>query len=217
MGDKDEEHALAADFLEWQDEGVSEDPPPWADYIRLETGEIAVWQLERLAEARERARVQPWFWIDAVRSAHLALTAAMVEALEGSSGVGAMTKAAAKATLEYFDADRTAGGHTPWPAERTMPFLGLLAAIQLPHRLEFSQPLRIEAEQLSELRELNDLREKIDHPKFTRWGVPIEAFDSSTRAAADLFRRVIACVPHRFGGDLSGRVTRALELCRELR
>ena len=147
--DKRDEAQLAADFLAWangEDDGIPIDATqPWRD-LRIEPEETTVLQLERVVEFRARALAgDDAFWLDAARSAHLCLTAGMVAALEGSSGVGAMTVKAAGATLAYLrHPDRAA---LPWPRERTMPFSDLVEAIQTPGRLEFGAKVTLTDEQ----------------------------------------------------------------------
>ena len=216
--DTREEAHLAAEFLAWshdEDTGLPIDATqPWRD-IRIEPEETAILQLERVVEFRSRALAgDTAYWLDAVRSAHLCLTAVMVSALEGSAGVGAMTPKAAGATLKYLS--RPDRASLPWPREHMMPFSDLLEAVQTPGRLEIGEAVMLTDEQKVVAKLLNWLRELIDHPKFTRWSIPISDFDETTALPFALIERMMNCAPQRYGfGDARRRVASALATFRD--
>ena len=209
--DRADAERLADEFQAWlnsEDSETHELEHLWPD-LRIEAEEIAVVQIERLIEFRSRARDDKTWWLDAVRSAHLALTAAMVSALEGSSGVGAMRPKAAKKTLQWLEArDRT--GMT-MPREETLSFLELIEALGEPGRLQFGSAVVLGDDKQALARELNWFRELIDHPKFTRWSVPIEDVDGATALALDLIDELMGCVPQRYDPGQRRRVSAALQ------
>ena len=210
MSDREDQALLDKEYQSWLESGEADTHELshlWPD-VRIEAEEIAVTQIERLVEFRERARDDKLWWLDAVRSAHLALTAAMVAALEGSSGVGAMTPKSAERTLEWLEKRERAG--LAVPKEHTLPFVGLVEAIQKSDRLQFGSPVELSPGQLDALRELNWYRELIDHPKFTRWSVPVEALEEATTIALDLIEPVMSRAPSFYYHDALGRVRAAL-------
>ncbi len=210
--DVSEETLLFEDFRAWLDSEDSEPNPlesSWP-YIRIEAEDLVVAQLERLAEFRSRAQDDNSWWIDAIRSAHLCLTAAMVTALEGTAGIGAMRPKAAKKTLEWLNShDRQT---VPMPREETLSFLELLDSIQQPGRLDCGSVVSLDNETITRAKELNWFRELIDHPKFTRWSVPIQDVDDASALPFDLIEQLINCVPQRYEAGARDRVTVALGL-----
>ena len=211
MGDKEDQALLEREYLSWLQTGEADThelSELWPD-VRIEAEEIAVTQIERLVEFRERAQADKLWWLDAVRSAHLALTAAMVAALEGSSGVGAMTPKSAEKTLKWLGERERAGPTIP--KEHTLPFVGLVEAIQEPDRLQFGSPVELGPGQIDILIELNWYRELIDHPKFTRWSVPVEALEEATSIALTLIEPLMSRAPAFYYRDAVVRVRAALQ------
>ena len=200
--DRDEEIMLN-DFLERHVFDTHEPDGVW-----FEAEDIAVTQLQRMAEFKERSREDESFWMDYIRSAHLALTAVMVAALEGSAGVGAMTPKAAEKTLRWLDADDR--HELEQPTEQTMFFTDLIAAIQQQGRLEYSEAITLSDDQALHAKELNWMRGIIEHPKHTRWLVPIESISGATCLVCDLFEKIMNSAPHRFGKEAKERVAHAL-------
>lgn len=79
MSDKEDRALLDKEDLSWLESGEADTQELshlWPQ-VRNEAKEIAVIQVERLVEFRKRAQDDKLWWLDAVRSAHLALTAAM--------------------------------------------------------------------------------------------------------------------------------------------
>ena len=209
--DKEEEARLAAEFLEeWNGDDFAEEfgqvSPGW-QYVRFEADEIAISQLERTAEFWRRGYEDSSYWIDVVRSSHLSLTAAMVTALEGSAGVGAMRPRDARKVLEYLEARGV--GIDP-PPERTMPFLELLDAIQDQDRLHFGPALSLTEEPKRRARELDRIRGLVEHPKFTRWSIPAEDIRAVASLPKELFGPLMDAVPQRYDRERRERVALAL-------
>ncbi len=200
--DRDEELILN-DFLE---KHVFDTHEP--DSVWFGAEDIAVTQLQRMAEFKERSRDDESFWMDYIRSAHLALTAVMVAALEGSAGVGAMTPKAAEKTLKWLDADDR--HELEQPGEQTMFFPDLIAAIQERGRFEYGDAIVLSDDQALQAKELNWMRGIVDHPKHTRWFVPVENVLDATSLVIELFEKVMNSAPQRFDKEARKRVAQAL-------
>ena len=198
-----DEELILKDFLE---KHVFDTHEP--DGVWFGAEDIAVTQLQRMAEFKERSREDESFWMDYIRSAHLALTAVMVAALEGSAGVGAMTPKAAEKTLKWLDADDR--HELEQPAEQTMFFPDLIAAIQQQGRLEYGDAIAFSEDQALHAKELNLMRGIIDHPKHTRWLVPLDNILKVTSLVTDVFEKIMNSAPHRFDKEARERVAYAL-------
>ena len=134
-------------------------------WVRISCEGVAAQQAERAAEHLHASKTDPQRLLDVVRCLHTSLIGAMTAALNGTAGVGALEeKWRLKAIAALND------GEIDFE-ERTLSFSGLLAAIQAPGRLPWSDSLELTSEELSALRELDGLRALIDHPKPTSWSI----------------------------------------------
>ncbi len=157
-------------------------------YVDVAAERLVASQLEACAVAAERSEDDSSAMIDALRAVHLSTTSAMVVALEGSVGVGALRTTSAAKTLKWISANDFKA--LP-PKEITLSFLELIDAVQQPGRLEFSEAIHLSDYEMFWLRELSRLRDDIEHPKPTRWSVAMCNFDECLRHAAALIVRLI--------------------------
>lgn len=135
-------------------------------YVNISPALTCAAQTLRCAEHVEAAAADPQRLLDAVRCGHLALMAALTEALTGSAGIGAFDDKRAGEHLSFLRGERA-----DMPREFMLSFSQLFERVQEPDRLEFSDPLAFTDEETKAAAEMDRLRTLIDHPKPTYWSV----------------------------------------------
>lgn len=173
--------------------------------IRISPSQTCVGQVVRCAEHLEAAQHDPQRLVDAVRAAHLALMAAMVEALAGTAGVGAFPDRLAGDHLAYLHGERP-----DMPGERTLSFGQLLDRMQLPGRLDFAPPLTLSPIQAKALAELDRLRGLIDHPKPTHWSVEAGYILRVLQAIPAVLEHCVTAMSHHYLGQSGDAVADGL-------
>jgi hypothetical protein len=111
-------------------------------YVHISPSLTCAAQTLRCAEHIEAAAADPQRLLDAIRCGHLALMAALTEALSGSAGIGAFKDGSAVEHLKFMRGERP-----DMPGEWVLPFSDLFARVQEPGRLEFSPPLTFTADE----------------------------------------------------------------------
>ena len=161
------------------------------DYIHITPEIVAIFSLKDCEEQLRRASVERLRLAQAMKSAHLAIQAALTAALAGSMNIGAHPEKLRVKKLAYYQEGQ---GERP-DDDRVLPFKGLLArAMWAP--LEWTQePLSLDEHEQKLLARLCDLRDGIEHPKQSHWGIEIayilEVLPVAARTAAKLLEVVV--------------------------
>lgn len=137
---------------------------PLAHYVELTPRALAILNLRDCKEQLERCNGEPLRLAQAAKSAHLALQAALTDALAGSAGIGAYNDDLRAAYLAYFEESRD-GEVKPPKSDFVLPFPKLLArAMEQP--LEWSgRKLEVSPEEIKALDRLTYIRHRVEHPR----------------------------------------------------
>jgi hypothetical protein len=156
----DEQHRPSlAEILasEWDEPSADDEATRWPV---IEPRALAMISLRDCEEQLRRAKDEPLRLVQAAKSAHLALQAALVEALAGSANVGAYDDKLRAKYLAYLNGDAT---HPE--SDRVMPFNDLLAKA-MEHPMEWSgRKLEVSADELEALKRLTFIRDCIEHTR----------------------------------------------------
>lgn len=161
------------------------------DYIHITPEAVAIFSLKDCEEQLRRASGEKLRLAQALKSAHLAVQAALTAALAGSMNIGAHAEKLRIRKLTYYQDGQ---GERP-DDDRVLPFKGLLMrAMSTP--LEWTQqPLTLDEREQELLARLCFLRDGIEHPKQTHWGIEIayilEVLPLAARTAVKLLEMVV--------------------------
>lgn len=179
-------------------------------YVHITANDTAATQATRCAEHMEAACGEPRRLLDAIRCAHLAIMAAMVEGLSGTDGTGAYDDALARQHRDFMN-----GSRPDIPRDRTLHFSELFDRVQQAGRLAFSEPLRFTAEERGAAKTLDYLRQLIDHPKVTDWSVEVAQLIRPLQSFPAMLEKCVSAAPHRFLGGNDTEMREALARFRE--
>lgn len=144
--------------------GERSDDDPLAHYVEVTPRALAMLNLRDCDEQLERAKEQPLRLAQAAKSAHLALQAALIEALAGSASIGAYDDKLRAEYLAYFVASRD-GDATHPKKDRVMRFSDLLARA-MEHPMEWSGcNLKVSDDEMKALDRLSYIRDRVEHPR----------------------------------------------------
>lgn len=144
----------------------SEEPQ---DYIYITPEIVAIFNLKDCEEQLRRASDEKLRLAQALKSAHLAVQAALTAALAGSMNIGAHPEKLRFKKLAYYQEGK---GERP-TEDRVLAFSDLLdRALSTP--MEWTgQPLSLDKHEQELLARLGLLRDGIEHPKQMHWGIEI--------------------------------------------
>ncbi|WP_226697373.1 hypothetical protein [Qipengyuania flava] len=160
------------------------------DYIHITPEIVAIFSLKDCEEQLRRASDEKLRLAQAMKSAHLAVQAALTAALAGSMNIGAHPENLRIRKLTHYQ-DGT--GERP-DDDRVLAFKGLLErAMSAP--LEWThEPLILSEHEQVLLERLCLLRDGIEHPKQSHWGIEIayilEVLPVAARTAVTLLEVV---------------------------
>ncbi|HXG79782.1 MAG TPA: hypothetical protein VNJ31_10660, partial [Methyloceanibacter sp.] len=140
------------------------------NYIHFDEIDDVLASVRLLAQLVPKLPTDPWAWKWVIIAAHNALQGALVCALSGPAGVGALEKQSAGAVLDWFE-KRTGNP----PKKRLADFNTLVARGCNAERMSYlgAIPLCLDSQQRKDLRRLNDeFRNNFMH--FTPKGWSIE-------------------------------------------
>ena len=144
------------------DETLGEDP--LAHYVEVTPRALAMLNLHDCKEQLERWKHEPLRLAQAAKSAHLAMQAALTDALAGSAGIGAYSDELRAAYLAYFEQSRD-GDATPPRGDFVLPFPKLLARA-MEHPMEWSgRKLDVSPDEIKALERLSYVRHHVEHPR----------------------------------------------------
>ncbi len=144
------------------DEGISLGDP-LADYVLATPRVIAILNLCDCKEQLERWQHEPLRLAQAAKSAHLAMQAALTDALAGSTGIGAYRDKDISKWLEYFEASRTGDQRRPQRGH-VMAFGELLDKATRQPLPWTGQKLEVTADENEQLKKLTHVRHRMEHP-----------------------------------------------------
>ena len=171
--------------------------------------------LVELALSLRRARQQPASWKWAIIAAHSALQGALVVALSGSAGIGALTEKSAGEVLDWVE--KTRGGKpAKAPVERLADFMELVDRAQKGDGLSMGQfggrPLTLTAGEVKDLGRLNGFRNRFVHFKPSAWRIELEGLPRIV-GLADSLARLVCCSHPAWTSRLDGATAAALTRC----
>jgi hypothetical protein len=140
------------------------DVDPLAQHVEVTPRALSILNLRDCQEQLQRWKDEPLRLAQAAKSAHLALQAALIDALAGSASIGAYDDKLREAFIAYFEASHE-GDATPPKGNRVMSFPRLLArAMERP--MEWSgKKLEVSPEELAALDRLTHVRHHVEHPR----------------------------------------------------
>lgn len=160
--------------------------------------QICLLQLDDCVRQLELAADEPIRLVQAAKSLHLALQAALTFALAGSAGVGAYSDSLRTKWLEFLESDREPLAEVTL-SRRIMEFRSLLDRLEKPRAVEWlDEPISLSDEDRENIEKLAFIRDAFEHPKpgshsfEPDWACP--AFPPAARLTLELIR----AVHHRF-------------------
>jgi hypothetical protein len=159
---------------------------------------ICLLQLEDCARQLELAPEEPIRLVQAAKSLHLSLQAALTFALAGSAGIGAYSDNLRVKWLEFLERNREPFVEVSL-SRRVLEFRALLERLEKPKAIEWlSDSIKLSDDDREKLGKLAFIRDEFEHPKpgshsfEPDWACPAFA------PAAQLTLRLIRAVHHRF-------------------
>ena len=145
-----------------EEQAFGEDP--LGHYVEVTPRALAMLNLRDCKEQLERWEAEPLRLAQAAKSVHLAIQAALTDALAGSAGIGAYNDDLRAAYLAYFD-EACDGEAKPPERDFVLPFSKLLArARECP--MEWSgRKLEVSPDEVNALDRLTYVRHRVEHPR----------------------------------------------------
>lgn len=171
------------------------------DYIHITPEIVAIFSLKDCDEQLRRSRDEKLRLAQAMKSAHLAVQAALTAALAGSMNIGAHPEKLRVKKLQFY---QKGVGERP-DEDRVLAFNGLLdRAMSAP--MEWTgEPLFLDDNEKGLLARLCFLRDGIEHPKQTHWGIEIAYILEVLPLAARIAVKLLGVVVHHLEpGELAG-------------
>lgn len=192
---------------------------PLGHYVEVTPRRLSMLNLRDCKEQLERWKEEPLSLAQAAKSAHLALQAALTDALAGSAGIGAYDDKLRAAYLAYFEASRD-GEATPPKSDYVMRFDDLLARA-MEHPMEWSgKKLEVTPDELMALDRLTHVRHRVEHPRPQHHFIePLFIAQTLPVAARLTFDLLDVCSHHYEEGERDGvaaTVAAIAELCAEI-
>lgn len=153
-------------------------------YCHFDEFEDAVLSVELAAEKFQSVQTNPTSWKWVIIAMQNAVQGAMVLALAGTDGCGALFPKSQKQNREWLQ------NPTPDRLPRTMAdFKTLLDRIQKPELLEGPVP-HLSEEDCRNLQRLNELRRQFAHYNPTGWGIELQYMLNIMPVAANVFEHL---------------------------
>jgi hypothetical protein len=181
-------------------------------FCRFDEFEDAVLSIELAAEKFSQSKGNPTQWKWVIIGMQNALQSAMVLALAGTDGCGALYPKSQKQNRAWLE------NPTPErPRQDMANYSTLLARIQRPELLE-GPVLSLSKEDCRNLERLNELRRQFAHYNPTSWGIELQYMLNIMPIAAKLFEHLTETQGRpniHFTLDQKGRMRRSLAAMRE--
>lgn len=181
-------------------------------FCRFDEFEDAVLSIELAAEKFVQVKNSPALWKWVILAMQNAVQGAMVLALAGTDGCGALYSKSQKQNREWLQ--------TPTqerPRRDMANYKTLLERIQRPERLEGPVP-SLSEEDCRNLERLNELRRQFAHYNPTVWGIELQYMLNIMPVAADIFEHLTETQGRpniHFTLDQKRRMRRSLAAMRE--
>lgn len=181
--------------MTWQLEMLAMDSmPEGCLYARISPALLAVYATERAAiefEASMGGNPERWFF--AITDIHQALTSALVETLSGTNSLGALTDEQQKQWRRYHqDRRENPDAKPPEDRFRIASFETLLSRAK---SNQAGNPLALTRCEESDLKQLNDLRNDLQHVKPTGWSLEIAGLPRILQSAAKTMHQLFKMDP----------------------
>jgi hypothetical protein len=153
-------------------------------FCRFDEFEDTVLSVELAAEKFQSVQTSPTLWKWVIIALQNAMQGAMVLALAGRDGCGALYPSSQKQNREWLE--------NPTPIRPRMAmadFNTLLAWIQRPELLEGPVP-QLSRENCRNLERLNELRRQFAHYNPTGWGIELQYLLNIVPVAVDIFEHL---------------------------
>jgi hypothetical protein len=147
--------------------------------------EDAVLSIELAAEKFQRVQTSPTLWKWVIVALQNAVQGAMVLALAGTDGCGALYPKSQRQNREWLENPTNIR-----PRVEIADFNTLLARIQRPEMLEGPVP-QLSEEDCRNLKRLNELRRQFAHYNPTGWGIELQYMVNIVPVAADVFEHLM--------------------------
>ena len=162
------------------------------DYILITPEIVAKISLKDCEEQLWRSIDDTLRLAQAMKSAHLALHAALIAALAGSMNIGAHPEGLRVRKLRYY---QEGTGERP-DSDRVMSVDELLTKAMTSPREWTGQPLTLDPHERDLLARLSRLRDGIEHPKQAHWGIEIAYILEVLPLAARTTVKLLEVVAH---------------------
>jgi hypothetical protein len=159
------------------------------DYIRFDEVDDVLASLRLLAELGPKLSSEAWSWKWAIIAAHNGLQGALVCALSGTAGVGALDEHSASAMLDWLE--KHSGDP---PKERLASFNTLVERGCSSERMSYlgGAPLSLSRQQTKDLRRLNDnFRNNFAHFTPKGWSIERVGLPRIILAAVDAIQHLM--------------------------
>ena len=170
-------------------------------WVEVTPRALAIHNLNDCKEQLERWREKPLKLAQAAKSVHLAMQAALTDALSGSAGIGAFDDRLRAKYLTYFEKSREGDAISP-DNDRVLRFEDLLERA-IEHPMEWSgQRLEISPDEIEKLSRLTSVRDRVEHPRPGTFLVEPRYIAQLLPVAARLTLKLLdVCIHHYDEGD----------------
>lgn len=186
------------------------------DYIHITPEIVAIFSLKDCEEQLRRASDEKLRLAQAMKSAHLAVQAALTAALAGSMNIGAHPEKLRIKKLAFYQEGQ---GERP-DDDRVLAFNGLLERAMSGPMEWTGQPLSLDEHEQELLARLCSLRDGIEHPKQAHWGIEIAYILEVLPVAAHTAVKLLEVVVHHLEpgelADLQGLAGQIENHCRAM-
>jgi hypothetical protein len=176
-----------------------------SNYVRFNEFTDAISSVQLVADLVGPVQRRPLLWKWIVIGAHNGLQGAMVCALSGTDGTGALKPASRKAMLEFLSGPMEHSIPDEWLAD----FPSLLNWVQDKTRMLGGEVWRPSAEKVRKLRQLNELRRNFAHYTPKSWSIESAGLPSIIGVALEGTEHLML-QPSRVMLQLTGNQKRAL-------
>jgi hypothetical protein len=161
-------------------------------YIRITPAILAVHCVERaMVEMDAAMNGTPMRWWFAITDMDHALTAALVETLKGSAGIGALTKKLQCEWVDYFENSRTDRTVASPKRETLASFAELIGRAKNPTNVtETGGALLLNLKDEKDILRLHQFRNQLLHVKPVHWSLEISGLPRMLGAVAEALRQL---------------------------
>ena len=168
-------------------------------YISITPESLAVECMHRVATELDAAihgeSMRWWFVITDIDQA---ITSALVAALSGTAGIGALNKEDQIAWLNYFEESRTDNKARPPKNQKLTTLRELLSRAKDPENMDrMGPPLLLDTKQESDILRIHDFRNDLVHVKPVSWSLEVTGLPRMIGAAVKAIQKLFDLPPFR--------------------